>query len=119
MPSLNKRLLEILQHALGLDEYGRGESHRNHFCAGGDDVADCAELVALGYMRSWRSQHYPYFNCAVTELGRAAVLRESPQPPKLSRSQKRYRAWLNVADVYPDWSFGDWLRYKQEVLKDA
>jgi len=43
--------LQILQHSLGLDEYGQGEMYRNHFCAGGDDEGTCRALVALGYMR--------------------------------------------------------------------
>lgn len=30
---ITSRQLEILQHALGLDKYGRGEYTRNHFCA--------------------------------------------------------------------------------------
>lgn len=48
---MNKELLHILQHSLGLNEYGQGNQYRNHFVAGGDDVRKCRELVALGYMR--------------------------------------------------------------------
>ncbi len=108
--TLTPRLLEILQHALGMDKYGQRErgSDRNHFCAGGDDVADCAELVALGYMRSFRRSWLPYFNCIVTPEGMEAVRRESPAPPKLTRSQKRYQAFLN-ADL--GYSFGEYLRH--------
>jgi hypothetical protein len=47
---LTTRQLEVLQHALGLDEYGRGEMYRNHFCAGGADEDICRSLVELGYM---------------------------------------------------------------------
>ena len=47
---MNPRHLEILQHALGLDQYGHGKSHRNYFCAGEGDEADCRELVAAGLM---------------------------------------------------------------------
>lgn len=106
--TLTPRHLEILQHALGLDKYGRGDSHRNHFCAGGYDLADCAELVAIGYMRSWRHEMLPYFNCWVTDKGKVAVSRESPRPPKLTRAQRRYRAFLNADSGL---SFIEWLKW--------
>lgn len=107
---IEPRLLEILQHALGVDQYGRGEQNRNHFCAGGDDVPNCAELVALGLMRSFRRTYLPYFNCVVTELGKAEMLVSSPKPPKLSRSQQRYRAFL---DADSGESFGEYIRRKR------
>lgn len=107
---LPKRQLEILQHALGVDQYGRGQQYRNHYCAGGEDVADCAELVALGYMRSFQGgAMLPYYNCIVTDEGRAAMLRESPAPPKLTRSQKRYRKWISEDSGL---KFGEWLKRK-------
>jgi hypothetical protein len=100
--------LEILQHSLGVDKYGQGEMYRNHFCAGGSDESVCRELVTLGYMKQHKTtEAYPYFNCSVTDEGKAAMIRESPKPPKLSRSQKRYREFLR-ADC--DMKFGEWLK---------
>ncbi len=64
------RQLEILQHALGVDEYGRGQMYRNHFCAGGSDEDICRELVALGYMRTFTRSYLPYYNCTVTDEGK-------------------------------------------------
>lgn len=105
---MNPRLLEILQHALGVDQYGRGACTRNHFCAGGDDVADCAELVAIGFMRTFRRSYLPYFNCTVTDAGKAAMLAASPQPPKLTSAQQRYQRFLD-ADCGE--SFREWLKW--------
>lgn len=99
--------LEILQHALGVDEYGRGDMYRNHFCAGGSDEAICRELVALGYMTTFERSYLPYYNCKVTEAGKAAMLAESPKPPKLTRGQQRYRKFLREDSGL---SFGEWLR---------
>lgn len=118
---MTQEQLHILQHSLGVDKYGRGEMYRNHFCAGGSDETICRELVALGYMETWpgadengRVAHYPYYNCSVTEAGKAAMLAEGPKPPKLTRSQQRYRQWLDgAADA--GWSFGDWLKRAREV----
>ena len=101
--------LAILQHALGVDQYGQGRMYRNHFCAGGDDERICRELVALGLMRVFapNGDILPYYNCAVTEAGKQAVRDHSPKPPKLTRSQQRYRRFLEADTGY---SFREWLR---------
>lgn len=105
--------LHILQHALGTDQYGRfhkGGRYRNFFCAGGKDEAICRELVALGYMQQHATTElYPYFNCSVTDAGRRAMFKASPNPPKLSRSQQRYRQFLDADCGY---SFREWLGIK-------
>ncbi len=105
---LTRSQLEILQHALGVDEYGRGAMYRNHFCAGGGDEEICRELVALGFMSTFTRSYLPYYNCTVTEAGKTAMREQSPNPPKLTRSQRRYRAFLS-ADT--GCSFGEWLKY--------
>ncbi len=84
---MNQRQLEILQHALGVDQYGRGPMYRNHFCAGGADEDICRELVAMGYMETFTRSWLPYYNCVVTDAGRKAMLTESPKSPKLTRSR--------------------------------
>jgi hypothetical protein len=104
---MNAKQLAILQHALGVDQYGQGEMYRNHFCAGGKDEAICRELVAMGYMETFERSYLPYYNCTVTEAGKAAMLDASPRPPKLTRSQKRYRAYLSADTAR---SFGEWLQ---------
>ena len=107
---LTSEQLQILQHSLGLDEYGQGEMYRNHFCAGGGDEDVCRELVAMGYMKTFTRSYLPYYNCTVTGEGKKAVLSESPKPPKppkLSRAQKRYREFLKADTGF---SFGEWLK---------
>jgi hypothetical protein len=104
-------LLHILQHSLGLDQYGRGEIYRNRFVTGpdGDDYAPCRELVGLGFM----VEHPPReltggMSCfVVTDAGRAACVLESPRPPKVSRGRKRYQEWL---DADCSLSFGEWMK---------
>lgn len=93
---LQPGLLGILQHTLGLDQYGQGKAYRNHFVAGGKDVDHCRELVALGYMVEHQATQIsggnPWFH--VTDRGIEAVARFSPTPPpppKLTRAQQRYR----------------------------
>lgn len=105
---LTPRQLEILQHAIGADQYGIGGGNRNHFCAGPADEPTCRSLVDLGYMRQHRTtEAYPYYNCSVTDTGRDAVAEQSPKPPKLTRSQRRYRRFLE-ADT--GGSFREWLK---------
>lgn len=107
MSSLTPRQLDILQHSLGVDQYGQGRMYRNHFCAGGDDEQICRELVALGFMETFERSYLPYYNCTVTKAGKQAMREASPKPPVLTRSQKRYREFL---DADTGWSFGEWLK---------
>lgn len=104
---LTPRQLEIMQHALGLNRYGQGLESRNHFCAGAEDEPICRELAVLGYMESFARRWLPDYNCIVTPAGKAAVQEQSLAPPKLTRSQHRYRAFLR-ADTGR--SFGEWLK---------
>ncbi len=105
---MTSKQLEVLQHSLGVDQYGRGEMYRNHFCAGGDDEEVCRELVTLGYMATFERSFLPYYNCTVTPAGKAAMLAGSPKPPKLTRSQQRYRRFLRHDSGL---SFREWLKY--------
>jgi len=106
-------LLDILQHSLGLDEYGRGSFYRNRFVtgAGGKDHAYCMELTAMGFMT--RRANVELFDgddiFTVTEEGKRAAVENSPSPPKLSRGQKRYQDWL---DYDGSMSFIDYLKWK-------
>ena len=111
--ALSQRQLEILQHALGLDQYGRGQMYRNHFCAGGDDEAVCRELVSMGYMETFTREWLPYYNCTVTKAGKAAVLEQSPKPPKLTKSQQRYREFLKADSGL---SFIEWLKDRRTYV---
>lgn len=113
---MNSRQLEIIQHCVGADKYGRrphvDRGQRNHFCAGVQDEPICRELVEMGYMVQHETTRWlPYFNCSVTGDGINAMLRDSPAPPKLTRSQKRYQSYLS-ADC--DMSFGEWMKCERE-----
>lgn len=110
---MTPRQLEILQHTLGVDEYGRTQKGftpytRNYFCAGSSDEPTCRELVALGFMTQHKTTEiYPYFNCSVTDAGKKSMHEESPAARKLTRSQMRYRAWL---DADCGMTFFEWMK---------
>lgn len=105
--------LHILQHSLGLDQYGKGNAYRNHFVTGPgtDDYPHCQELVTAGYMlehpRSTLSGGDPVFT--VTDAGKNAVTAYSPKPPRLTRSKQRYQQWLDADAPVP---FRQWLGIK-------
>lgn len=107
---LTSEQLHILQHSLGVDEFGQGKMYRNHFCAGGEDEDICRQLVDAGYMETFERPYLPYYNCSVTKDGKAAMAEQSPKPPKLSRSQRRYRRFL---DHDSGLSFGEWMKVYQ------
>lgn len=112
---LNEAQLHVLQHSLGVDQYGKGRQYRNHFATGPDssDWPLCIGLCALGLMddqganRMCGGMHV----FTVTEKGKEAVAKQSPQTPKLSRSAKRYRQYL---DADCGMKFGDWLKQNME-----
>lgn len=111
---MTPRQLEILQHALGVDEYGitpKGYTPytRNHFCAGDRDEENCRALVAMGFMVQHETTEWlPYFNCSVTTEGMKAMHLSSAKPPVLTRSQKRYQEYLDFSDAF-DCTFRQWL----------
>lgn len=105
--------LHIVQHALGLDEYGRRRrnSDRNHYVIGAGAPAhdECTAMVAEGLMQLWQASELTGgMDCfVVTDAGRSWAQNNSPAPPKVSRSQRRYLAWL---DEDCDMKFGEWLK---------
>lgn len=115
---ITPRQLEILQHALGADEYGQGGGHRNRFCAGAAGEPDCRALVEMGLMAVFHPNKspLPYYNVAVTDVGKTAMLMSSPPPPKLSRSQRRYREWARSESGE---SFGEFLRRRSQEEKNG
>lgn len=117
---MNAALLHILQHSLGLDEYGRGTFYRNRFVTGEGSIDHpcCMELVALGYMT--RSANVKLFGGSdiftVTEEGKRAAVENSPPSPKLTRSQQRYQDYLSYDGSM---SFIDYLRWKSHQRREA
>lgn len=117
---MNPSLLQILQHSLGLDEYGRGTFYRNRFVTdeGSIDHPDCMELTALGYMT--RTANVKLFGGSdiftVTEEGKRAAVENSPPPPKLTRSQQRYLDYLRYDGSM---SFIEYLKWKSHQRKEA
>jgi len=103
--------LHILQHSLGLDQYGRGREYRQHFVTGegSTDYPVCMDLVARGMMvrRDGNELSGGDDIFIVTDAGRAYVASNSPEPPKLSRSAQRYRRYL---DADSSLRFGEWLK---------
>lgn len=97
--ALSAAQLHILQRALGLDRYGQGRSYRAHFVTGPrtDDWPRLRALVDLGMVVesrvSWCGGDSVF---EVTDAGRRAVREQSPDPPKLTRSQRKYRRWLSL-----------------------
>lgn len=101
---------DILLHTLGVrrEEGFFKEQHRNWYFPGGDDVQRCVELEQAGLMRANKSKlQDPLYHA--TEAGIAEARRIAPRV-RHSPGRRRYRAWLTVADAFPGWTFGDWLK---------
>ena len=105
--------LHILQHSLGLDQYGAGSQYRNHFVTGegSTDFDDCRALVADKLMTESAGNALSGGDSVfrVTQKGVDFVALNSPKrppEPKLTRSQKRYREFLKDASGL---SLREWL----------
>lgn len=112
MSKLSPQQLRILQHSLGVNEYGEGNQYRNHFVTSPEipDGKLCEELVSLGMMTSQGPRALAGgMHCYnVTPQGIDAVALQSPvRPPrpKLTRSQQRYRDYLEseTSDSFSQW----------------
>lgn len=116
-PELTGEQLHVLQHSLGLDNYGRGNAYRNHFCAdaAGHDHATCSTLVTLGLMRTHGERAWlgGMTTFTVTDAGREVVAAQSPKPQRTSRGKRRYLHWLHSG---VDMTFGDWLKQSGGAL---
>lgn len=106
------KMLHILQHSLGVDQFGQGEQYRNHFVTGegSKDYPTCVLAVALGLMTMRAGNPLTDGDdlFTVTAEGKQCMADNSPAPPKLTRSQLRYRAYLN-ADC--SMTFREWINY--------
>ena len=87
---MDAKQLHVLQHSLGLDQYGRGSMYRSHFVTGEGSIDHpiCMQLVALGFMSRRANVELcggsDVFN--VTEAGKQATIANSPKPLKLESS---------------------------------
>lgn len=111
---MDAKILHILQHSLGLDQYGRGDQYRNHFVTGEGSIDHpiCTEAVERGLMECRRKGYELYGGddvFAVTPAGKQWMAENSPRPPKLTRAQARYQDYLDADSCE---SFGEWLRRK-------
>ena len=112
---MDSKQLHILQHSLGLDQYGRGSTYRSHFVTGegSDDHAECMALVEAGYMGVRKNHPLAGGDDGfwVTEAGKLAAVANSPAPPKVSRSKQRYLDYLAYDSSM---TFIEYLRYRDQ-----
>ena len=124
LPTLSRAELHILRHAIGIDDAGNDrypnarseDERRNYYVTAAEswDGLRCQALVAAGWMADLGPQgmmggdHY----YIVTDAGKAVVRLHKPAPPRLTRSQRRYREFLDSASGIL--KFGEWLKLKRK-----
>lgn len=118
---MSGRILEILQHSLGVDQFGRGEQYRNRFVTdeGSMDHPTCMEAVGRGLMTRHAGNALTGGDdlFTVTPEGRAYVTSRSPRPDRRQKARDRYSRFLDLADVIPDLTFGEFLRREKEFAR--
>jgi len=107
---LTEKELDFIQHSLGVDQYGHGHQHRNHFVTDstGSDGIVCEALVAKGFMCRGRKDALSGGNQCyhVTDAGKRVMYLESRLPPAQTKSQRRYLAYLREDSGL---TFSEWL----------
>lgn len=118
--TLSKEQLGILQHSLGVDQFGQGPLYRNHFVTDQDSTDGylCESLCAYGLMI--RDQNYCGHSLVggmdlyrVTEAGKRILFSQCPKPPKKTAGQLRYEEWLRL-DGCTGETFGEWLKNRKK-----
>jgi hypothetical protein len=131
MSHINRTLIDPamddIDHALGRPAEPLSCTYRDHYAVDAGSQSDL-ELADNPYWQPGASDGRLQFY-HVTEAGRCALaqyLRKSRRPPRAfavtvagltstvwaeTRSKARYDHWLDVADCFPDWRFGDFLRH--------
>ncbi len=108
--------LHVLQHSLGLNQYGQGAGHRNYFVTseGTTDWPVCVAAVADGLMTHTKGNAVTGGGDVfrVTPAGMVWVQEHSPKAPTLTRAQRVYRAYLRADSSL---SFGEWLKTGRAV----
>lgn len=101
---ITKNQLNIMRHALGIDDAGIPKNNRDYFRnrfvtdLNTEDEKECQHLVAIGMM----DDTGPLFLAEgmhlfmVSEQGRKYVDENAPKPKKLTRGQRRYREFLEL-----------------------
>lgn len=119
--SVPKRHLEIMRHALGLQDDGSGSEYRNYYYTQDSDPVLCAMVEAgLMYRANTMEQGMRYF--VVTLEGRDLARTVDPKPAVSKRrelSRSRYEQYLEIADLI-DGGFREYLRmqyYKPAHLR--
>ncbi len=114
--------LNILQHALGLDQYGEGVPFRNHFVTGtgSRDYEDCCALVEAGLMAPHNGGLLTdgRESCSTVPCeGKSYVATQSPRRPldvRIPGSPPRYRGYQEVRVGV---TFADWIHDVQEMAR--
>lgn len=111
--------LDILRHALGLNDRGSTDAGRRNWFATTPDSHDgliCQQLVSVGLMDDcglvkWTPGEHVY---RATEAGKLAAAKSIKPAQSMTRSQRRYAEFLATDSGL---SFGEWIKSKQEAWR--
>lgn len=111
---IDKDQLHVLQHSLGVDEFGQGMPYRDYFVTSGGskDHKICESLVAMGLMTNCGTKTFLQGDVfRVTGEGMKACSVMSPEPPRKTAAQRRYSKYRAARDALGV-SFGEYLKQR-------
>ena len=122
MTLLTDHQLDILRHMLGINDSTKREAtpFRNHYVTGPDDHV-LVGLERIGMVQrekspAWSADGDAWYTC--TEAGIAEAVK-SFRAIRYPRDKRRYIRWLEISDVLPDLTFGEFLTSKDPDIVEA
>ncbi|MCK4817911.1 hypothetical protein KA005_19220 [bacterium] len=109
---LNAKQLHTLRHMLGINTPNDRvpKPYRNYAAVISGDP-EFIKLERLGAIREYQVRiptHYAWYEC--TKEGRAMAMK-SHRDIRKTKTQRKYTAYLDMTDVYPDLTFKDFLTH--------
>ncbi len=111
--NLNKEQLHTLRHMLGINtpDDRVPKPYRNYAAVTPGNLK-YIELEQLGAIKKYRTHdshsQYDWYGCTLE--GRLAAIK-SHKTIRKTRAQRRYTAYLDMTDVYPELTFKDFLTH--------
>jgi hypothetical protein len=104
---MSERAIEILRHALGLDQ--SDQSYRNYYAASEETSGLLESLVGRGWMVRGQDRGGGLFFYHCTSIGIAIAMEQTAKPTRRAIRKARYLRFLNAKDAYPDLTFKEFL----------
>ena len=121
--NLTEKQLDWLRHMLGINDSRMRvpKPYRNHAAVGVGQLPLFEEMEEIGVVESVVcTLNTEYLWYRVTHVGKEAAIK-SFKRIRVSAGKRRYKVYLDIADIYPDLTFKEFLTWHSfdEIRRNA